>query len=405
MNSSQQAKPKTSRSAADTKAMEKPIERQVGNSLDQHLTTKKRVVALLSGVGLCLVAGFVGAWLYLGFLGGTTRLVEERKSLLIKEDSAVINVAQQVSPSVVSITANSNSVDFFGQNQTEASSGTGIILKSDGLILTNKHVVEGGDSFMVITSDGKEYKDAKVVAKDPSNDIAFLKIDAKGLTAASLGDSSKVQVGQRVIAIGNALGQFQNTVTTGVISGKSRPITATGGNGTESLQNLFQTDAAINPGNSGGPLVNIAGEVIGINTAVAGNGAENIGFAIPINEAKKDIATVAANGKITRAYLGVRYVPVTQDVAVRSDISEKAIGGALVAGRDGSGVLPGSPADKAGIKQGDVITRLNDTVLDENNSLASVIAKFSVGDTIRITVLRDNKEVVLRAKLAEAPAQ
>ncbi len=360
----------------------------------------------LLGLGLvvlCIVAGFFGAWLQSSVLGGATRLVEERKSLLVKEDSAVISVAKEVSPSVVSITTNSSSVDFFGQSQTEASSGTGIILKSDGLILTNKHVVEGGESFTVITSDGKEYSDAKVVAKDPSNDIAFLKIAAKDLVAAKLGDSSKVQVGQRVIAIGNALGQFQNTVTTGVISGKSRPITATGGNGTESLQNLFQTDAAINPGNSGGPLVNIAGEVIGINTAVAGDGAENIGFAIPINEAKKDIATVAQSGKITRAYLGVRYVAVTQDIAARNNILAKAIGGALISG-EGS-VLSGSPADKAGVQAGDVIIRLNDTDLSENNSLASTIGKFEVGETIKVTLLRDGKERVLKVKLAEAPAQ
>jgi serine protease Do len=365
--------------------------------------SKSPLLMSLGLVVLCVVAGFFGAWLQSSVLGGATRLVEERKSLLVKEDSAVISVAKEVSPSVVSITTNSSSVDFFGQSQTEASSGTGIILKSDGLILTNKHVVEGGESFTVITSDGKEYSDAKVVAKDPSNDIAFLKIAAKDLVAAKLGDSSKVQVGQRVIAIGNALGQFQNTVTTGVISGKSRPITATGGNGTESLQNLFQTDAAINPGNSGGPLVNIAGEVIGINTAVAGDGAENIGFAIPINEAKKDIATVAQSGKITRAYLGVRYVAVTQDIAARNNILAKAIGGALISG-EGS-VLSGSPADKAGVQAGDVIIRLNDTDLNENNSLASTIGKFEVGETIKVTLLRDGKERVLKVKLAEAPAQ
>jgi serine protease Do len=169
------------------------------------------------------------------------------------------------------------------------------------------------------------------------------------------------------------------------------------------LQNLFQTDAAINPGNSGGPLVNIAGEVIGINTAVAGDGAENIGFAIPINEAKKDIATVAQSGKITRAYLGVRYVAVTQDIAARNNILAKAVGGALISG-EGS-VLSGSPADKAGVQEGDVIIRLNDTDLNENNSLASTIGKFEVGETIKVTLLRDGKERVLRVKLAEAPSQ
>lgn len=357
-------------------------------------------------VALCLLAGFTGSWLQINALGGGMRTIEERKSLLVKEDSAVIDVAKQVSPSVVSITSSSTGVDFFGQDQSQSSSGTGVILKSNGLILTNKHVVEGGQNFTVITSDGKQYKDAKVVAKDPSNDIAFLQISATGLTAARLGDSSKVEVGQRVIAIGNALGQFQNTVTTGVISGKSRPITASGGaGGAESLQNLFQTDAAINPGNSGGPLVNIAGEVIGLNTAVAGDGAQNIGFAIPINEAKKDITSVSNGGKIVRAYLGVRYTTVTRDIVARNDLVEAAVGGAYIGAGNSSGVVSGSPADKAGLQNGDIIIKINDTKLGEANSLSSVITQFNVGDTVTITYLRDGKSRTAKVKLTEAPTQ
>lgn len=393
---------KATRTSPAATVDKKPTQSAAQRAPKQKPTISSLKLAILVCVA-ALLAGFVGSWAYTSFLGGNTRLVEERKSLLVKEDSAVIDVAKEVSPSVVSITTSSSSIDFFGQTQTEASSGTGIVLKSDGLILTNKHVVEGGQSFTVITSDGKEYENAKVVAKDPSNDIAFLKIDAKGLTPARLGDSSKVQVGQRVIAIGNALGQFQNTVTTGVISGKSRPITATGGNGTESLQNLFQTDAAINPGNSGGPLVNIVGEVIGINTAVAGDGAENIGFAIPINEAKKDITSVSNGGKIVRAYLGVRYVNVTQDIAVRNDLGDSAIGGALIAGSNGSGVVPGSPADKAGLKNGDVIIKIDNVSLNENASLSSVISDLAVNDTVTLRVLREGKTIKVRAKLAQAP--
>ncbi len=389
------------KSVGTTQSSTQPVSTQMPKTIEKPNT---RILRPLMIVLSCFVMGLLGAATYVALLGnGSTKLVEERKSLLVKEDSAVITVAKDVSPSVVSITTSSNVTDFFGQVQNEASSGTGIVLKADGLILTNKHVVEGGDNFTVITSDGKEYKGGKVVAKDPSNDIAFLKIDAKGLTPARLGDSAKVEVGQRVIAIGNALGQFQNTVTTGVISGKSRPITASGGNATENLQNLFQTDAAINPGNSGGPLVNILGEVIGINTAVAGDGAQNIGFAIPINEAKKDIASVSNGGKIVRAYLGVRYVAVTADIATRNDLGVNTIGGALIAGGNGRGVVSGSPADKAGLQDGDVIIKINNTTLDKNNPLSSVVSDLGVGDNITITVVRDGKVKTLKTQLAEAP--
>ncbi len=403
------AKPASPKPASPKPASPKPattLASSPSQARNQPQGGFRQRISIVAVVGLCLLAGFAGSWLQSNVLGGNLRTIEERKSLLIKEDSAVIDVAQQVSPSVVSITTNSNTVDFFGQSQNQASSGTGVILKSNGLILTNKHVVEGGQSFTVITSDGKKYEDAKVVAKDPSNDIAFLQISATGLTAAKLGDSSKVQVGQRVIAIGNALGQFQNTVTTGVISGKSRPITASGGaGGAESLQNLFQTDAAINPGNSGGPLVNIAGEVIGLNTAVAGDGAQNIGFAIPINEAKKDITSVSNGGKIVRPYLGVRYTTVTQDIAASNDLVSEAIGGAYIGAGNSEGVLAGSPADKSGLRNGDIIIKLNNTKLDEANALSSTIAQYNVGDTVAVTYLRDGKTKTVKVKLGEAPAQ
>ncbi len=355
---------------------------------------------------ICMLAGFVGSWIQHTGFATQSATVAENKRLLVKEDSAVIDVAKKVSPSVVSITASSSGVDVFGQTQNQESAGTGIIIKSDGLILTNKHVVEDAENFSVITNDGKVYKNAKVVAKDPSNDIAFVKIDAQGLPAAELGDSSLVQVGQRVIAIGNALGQFQNTVTTGVISGKGRPITASGGSTSETLQNLFQTDAAINPGNSGGPLVNIEGQVIGINTAVAGEGAQNIGFAIPINEAKNDIATVNDKGRIIRPYLGVRYVTLTQDTASQLELDASTIGSAYISGSSAApGVISGSPADKAGLKRGDIITRIGDTGLSKDNSLTAIISSYKVGDSVKITFLRDGKEKVVTVKLDEAPAQ
>jgi serine protease Do len=242
-----------------------------------------------------------------------------------------------------------------------------------------------------------------LIAKDPINDIAFLKVnDVSDLTPAEIGDSSKVQVGSFVVAIGNALGQFQNTVTTGVISGKSRPVTAADSAGSESLQNLFQTDAAINPGNSGGPLVNIDGQVIGINTAVAGQGSQNIGFAIPINEAIKDIESVVTNGKISRAYLGVRYVPLNAQIAKEYNLGVD-YGAYIVSSQNGSSsVVAGSPADKAGLKNGDVILKIDNQKIDDKNSLTSLVGQKSPGDKVKLTIYRDGKEQSIDVILAEA---
>lgn len=268
-----------------------------GSSENNQQSTKIYLIAVV----IALLAGFIGAiagTFILRKLPSTT--INQSKQVVIDEQTAVTNVAKQVGPSVVSIVASSSQINPYTGDRSSAQTGagTGIVVSSDGLILTNKHVVQGGDSFTIVTSDNKEYKNAKVIATDPSNDIAFMRVDAKDLKPAELGDSDKVEVGQTVVAIGNALGQFQNTVTTGVISGKSRPITAAGGDGAaEKLTNLFQTDAAINPGNSGGPLVDIEGRVIGINTAVAGS-AENIGFAIPINDAKASLESVQKTVKL-----------------------------------------------------------------------------------------------------------
>ena len=194
-----------------------------------------------------------------------------------------------------------------GTEKKEVSSGTGFIATSDGLVLTNKHVVmEEGAEFTVIMNNGNKYP-AKVLAKDPMQDIAILKIEKTNLPAVKLGDSDSIEVGQTVVAIGNALGEFKNTVSTGVVSGLFRTVTASGGGMTETLDDLIQTDAAINPGNSGGPLFNLSGEVIGINTAMS-QGAQNIGFALPINKAKKDLDQVKKTGKISQPFLGVRRI-------------------------------------------------------------------------------------------------
>jgi serine protease Do len=252
-------------------------------------------------------------------------------------------------------------------------------------------------------SDGKQYTGAKVVSRDPLNDIAFIKINASGLPAAKLGDSTKVEVGQQVVAIGNALGQFQNSVTSGIISGIGRPITAGDqGSASEELSNLFQTDAAINPGNSGGPLVNLAGEVIGMNTAVAGQGSQNIGFAIPMNEVVPLIAGVKSSGKIVRPYIGVRYVLLTPEIAASNDL--KTTSGAWLVGTTGvPAVIAGGPADKAGIKDGDIITKIDGKSIDESHSPLSLIAGKKVGDKIVLTVVRDGKTQTISVTLQEAP--
>lgn len=372
-----------------------------GSSENNQQSTKIYLIAAV----IALLAGFIGAiagTFILRKLPSTT--INQSKQVVIDEQTAVTNVAKQVGPSVVSIVASSSQINPYTGDRSSAQTGagTGIVVSSDGLILTNKHVVQGGDSFTIVTSDNKEYKNAKVIAADPSNDIAFMKVDAKDLKPAELGDSDKVEVGQTVVAIGNALGQFQNTVTTGVISGKSRPITAAGGDGAaEKLTNLFQTDAAINPGNSGGPLVDIEGRVIGINTAVAGS-AENIGFAIPINDAKASLESVQKNGKISRAYLGVRFVMLNEQIANANNLASNS--GALVYGRGNQfAVVPNSPAAKAGIKEGDIITKFDGQEVNEENPLNSFINKKKPGDTVTLTVLRDGKEQQIKVTFEEAP--
>jgi serine protease Do len=348
-------------------------------------------------------------------------------------ESAVVNATKQASPAVVSITISANvpvlqncSINpfqnlppefqnFFGDGGDitqqcntgktqlqEVGGGSGFIVSSDGLILTNKHVVsQTGASYSVLTNDGKTYN-ATVLARDPGQDLAILKINATNLPTVVLGDSDGLQLGQTAIAIGNALGQFSNTVSVGVVSGLARTVTASAPDTgiAETIQGVIQTDAAINPGNSGGPLLNLNGEVIGIDTAVASD-AQNIGFAIPINQAKHDISSVEATGQIKEPYLGVRYTPITPTVAQQEKLSVTQ--GALVKG-DGNGnpaIEPNSPAAAAGIKSGDIIEKINGQVVDATHDLGTLINQYNVGDTISITILRAGKEIVVSAILAK----
>lgn len=321
----------------------------------------------------------------------------KKERIVLEESSAVIDAVKKVGPSVVSITTSRNIQDLFGQTVKEKGGGTGFILTSDGIIVTNKHVVDDDKAtYTVLTADGKNF-DGKVVSKDPFNDLAVVKIDAKGLKPVELGDSNALNVGQWVIAIGNALAEFQNTVTVGVVSAKERHITAQN----ETLDGLIQTDAAINPGNSGGPLVNMAGQVVGINTAIAGD-AQGIGFAINIDSVKTALESVLRTGKIIRPWLGVRYMSLNKEIARSAQLPVDQ--GALVyRGPNPTDlpVVPGSPADKAGIQENDIITKVNGQALDENTSLVSLLQKYKPGDSIELTIMRKGQETKLKVTLEE----
>lgn len=321
-------------------------------------------------------------------------------------EGSIADIADKVSKSVVSIVTSTQATDFFGQNHESSAAGTGIIVTSDGYILTNKHVINGASRVSVILDDGTTYEDVEVVATDPLNDVAFLKIkDVSDLAQATLGDSKTINVGQQVIAIGNALGEYQNTVTAGIISGTGRSVTASDGSGrnAETLSDMIQTDAAINSGNSGGPLVNAAGEVIGINTATS-TSAENMGFAIPISSAKGMLKQLIETGKAERTYLGVYSVEITPEAAKAYNLPVNS--GAYVYSPSAyTAVSKDSPAAKAGIKDKDIITAVNGTKVGSAGSLSSLIGEYKPGDTVQLTVIREGNEIAINATLGGYPTK
>lgn len=315
-------------------------------------------------------------------------------------EGSISDVVSKVAPGVVSIVTEIRSTGFFGQSYTSNAAGTGMIVSSDGYILTNKHVIEGANAVQVVLDDGTTYSDVEIIGADPLNDVAFLKIkDVKDLPTVKLGDSKTVTAGQQVIAIGNALGQYQNTVTSGVISGTGRSLTATSSDysTSETLTDMIQTDAAINAGNSGGPLVNAAGEVIGINTATSAD-ADGIGFAIPISSVKGLLNNIIQNGKAERAYIGVYYVTITPDVATAYDLPVTS-GAYLYSASQYSAVVADGPGAKAGLKEKDIITKINGVSLGQAGSVSSIIGEYMPGDTIQITILRDGKEKTVKLTL------
>jgi serine protease Do len=294
------------------------------------------------------------------------------------------------------------------EGRVKIGGGSGFFIDPSGLVMTNKHVVMDADvEYTVITASDDKYP-AKVLARDPINDVAIVKIDSEGQTfpIIEMGDSNKIQLGQTVIAIGTALGDFQDTVSTGVVSGLSRFITAmTDMEGHSArLHGLIQTDAAINPGNSGGPLVDLQGCAIGINSAVV-FGAQNIGFAIPINKAKKDLDDVRKFGRIKKPFLGVRYVLL--NAAFQNKFSLPTDKGAMVL-RENIPICPGcepivpdSPAAKAGLQEGDIITAFNDTEISEKHGLEEMLDQCKIGEEIKLKILRKGKGLSVPLKLEE----
>lgn len=346
------------------------------------------------------------------------------------EDEKIVSMVEQNAPAVVSIVITKDvsqyrsnffrspfgfSFPFFddqtlpaprgenGQTQKQqVGSGSGFLVSRDGYIVTNKHVVsDSAAEYTVILNNEEEYP-ATVLALAPNIDIAVLKIEGNNFPALTLGDSDTLRVGQTVIAIGNPLGEFANSVSRGIISGLKRSVTAGSNFGeAETLNNIIQTDAAINPGNSGGPLFDIEGRVIGINVAVA-QGAENIGFALPVNSIKRVVDEVKTTGKLTTPYIGVRYIILDKEVAQQYGIDVDS--GALILRGDRMtdlAVIPGSPADKAGLVENDIILEIDGKKIDTENTLGDIIAEKRVGDEVVLKVWHKGETKEVRMRLEE----
>lgn len=348
------------------------------------------------------------------------------KDIIVQEESATTDAVAKASPAVVSIVVTKdvpkvrsfmgNPFDFFfnpngaqgnsgssGTEKQQIGGGSGFLVTADGMIITNKHVVSDTQAdYTVILNSGKEYS-AKVLARDPVRDIAVIKIDGNNFPILTLGDSDSIKIGQTAIAIGNSLGEFSNSVSKGIISGLRRNVTAGSslGGDMERLSDIIQTDAAINPGNSGGPLLNINGEVIGVNVAMA-QGAENVAFALPINPIKKIITQVQENGQISTPFLGVRYIAIDQNIQKQNNLPYDY--GVLVTRGQAItdlAVIPGSPADKAGIVENDIILEADGQKLTADNQLGDLIAKHNVGDEISLKVWHKGEVKNVSVKLEE----
>lgn len=329
------------------------------------------------------------------------KIINQETQTVVKDENAVIETIEKASPSVVAIGVSRrvvNPFDPFSLPRREDSTiGTGFVVSKDkGIIVTNKHVVLSSDRYTVVTKDGQKLE-VKKIYRDPVLDLAIVQTERIDIPTLELGDSSKIKVGQTVIAIGNALGKFTNTVTTGVVSGLGRAVVAEDpfGGLSERLDNLIQTDAAINPGNSGGPLLNISGQVIGVNVATT-EGAQNIGFAIPINSVKQIIEEFSEKGSVSRAFLGISYRYISKDIAILNEVPQ----GAFI-----QDVVEDSPAEKAGIESGDIIIKIDGQSVTDDTSISQTIQKKKVGDSVNLEIWTDGKTRNLTVTLGEYPNQ
>lgn len=360
------------------------------------------LILVLAGLGFYRLAQ--SGRLPISFPQNQTLFQNTQTRTVVQEENAITQAVEKSSPSVVAIGVNQRVVNPFDPFSTPRNSqqnntiGTGFVVSDKGIIVTNRHVVaDTGTKYTVVTKDGKKL-DVTKIYRDPNLDLAIVQVSSvDGLKALELGDSTKLKVGQTAIAIGNALGRFSNTVTTGIISGLGRAVSAGDpfSGETESLSDLIQTDAAINPGNSGGPLLNSAGQVIGVNVATT-EGAQNIGFAVPINSVKSLVDEFNKNGNIQRAFLGVRYRIVTRDVAILNEIPQ----GAYV-----EEVVADSPAEKAGVNAGDIITKIDNQSVNSDTVIADIVSKKKVGQSVSLEVWTDGKTRNINSTLIESPNQ
>ncbi len=336
-----------------------------------------------------------------------------------QKQTPVIKAIKKVLPAVVSITMTKNlqlrqpTMNLFGmgysplaKRKVKLGGGSGFIVNKNGIILTNRHVIEDPHAdYMIVLQNGEQIK-PEILARDPIRDIAVLKIQKDNLATIEMNNSNNLELGQDVIAIGNALGLFNNTVSTGIVSGLSREISAQSEISMEKtkLRGLIQTDAAINPGNSGGPLIDLEGKAIGINAAMV-FGAENIGFALPINNAKKDLADLKKYGRIRQPFLGVRYLPISKPLQEQFGLPVDC--GALVVAEPDilkgvqQAVVPNSPAERAGLKEADIILELNDKRVCPKLSVADILQDCKIGQTVPLKILRRNKKRQMKITLAE----
>ncbi|MGI8998871.1 MAG: S1C family serine protease [Candidatus Limnocylindria bacterium] len=383
------------------------------SSRQAHVTTApppRRGPAVMPIVAIAVVAGIVSGALSAAAVSSMLREpsapvgqvaatpgADNVSDVRIDESSAVIEAVDEVTPAVVTIQAEGG-----GLLGSASGTGSGFIYADDGWIVTNRHVVQDAAELVVVLNDGRQFS-GEVYGLDTLTDLAIVKIDATGLPTASIGSSANLEPGQVAIAIGNPMG-YENTVTTGVVSGLGRQIRASDAAQTssEQLNNLIQTDAAINPGNSGGPLVNSAGQVIGVNTAVSQN-AQGLGFAIPIDVAKPIMQQALDGVELVRPWIGVYYVPIDPALAAIEDLAVDY--GALIGTADGSGqaVFPGSPAEAAGLQSGDIIVSVDGEQLSADADLATLILPHAPGDTITLRVLRDSSAREVEVTLGELP--